>query len=99
MTKEESEKALSIAKHNNKKSEKHSKHKISGIFFMDDLTWTVWIDNVPYSSVGQKEEFSLDEVSEEKVTLTMNDGTTSEIFVNADSEEPVPLSQPAESRK
>jgi hypothetical protein len=91
MTDKESEKVLSIAKQKNQKSFKRCGHKISGIFFVDDSTWTVWIDNVPYSSIGQKEEFSIDEVSEEKVVLTTNDGFTLDIYVDANVDNPDPV--------
>ncbi|MDR1609431.1 MAG: hypothetical protein LBR78_01070 [Holosporales bacterium] len=56
--------------------------KLSGILYIDEDHWTVWIDDVPYSSIGQKDKFSIDEVTEDGVLLTMEDGSTIIISVN-----------------
>ena len=59
--------------------------KISGIFYVDDENWTVWINDVPYSSIGQQEDFSIDSVSEHYVCLTLNDGSTLNLDITTDS--------------
>ncbi|MDR1488542.1 MAG: hypothetical protein LBI26_02280 [Holosporales bacterium] len=59
-----------------KENLKQKKMEITGIFFLDKETWTVWIDNVSYSSIGQKQNFSIDDVNENEVTITMKDGET-----------------------
>jgi hypothetical protein len=56
--------------------------RLSGILYIDGDNWTVWIDDVPYSSIGQKDDFSIDEVTEDCVLLTMSDGSTISISVN-----------------
>jgi hypothetical protein len=91
MSEDESEEAYNNMAKRPAKRWKQAKHRISGIFFVNDSTWTVWIDNVPYSSPGQKEDFSIDEVSEDSVTLTMNDGITIDICVNADCDNGSPI--------
>ena len=50
--------------------------KVTGIFFVDDSNWVVWINDTAYSSVGQKESFSIDEVNENEVIITKTTGET-----------------------
>jgi hypothetical protein len=50
--------------------------KISGIFYIDGDTWTVWINEAAYSTIGQHKDFSIDSVGEDYITLTLNDGRT-----------------------
>jgi hypothetical protein len=50
--------------------------KISGIFYVDENTWTVWINGEAYSTIGQQKDFSIDGVNEDFITLTLNDGKT-----------------------
>ena len=80
---EDSIKALSLAKQSNTNDiPQTSNLKLSGIFFVDEQNWTVWIDGNPYSEIGQHENFSIDEVSESEVTITTSDGDTSILSVN-----------------
>jgi hypothetical protein len=48
---------------------------VSGILYMCEDNWTVWIDGVAYSTIGQQNGFSIDAVTENMVSLTLNDGT------------------------
>lgn len=83
MNDEDSIKALSLAKQSNTNdSLQTSNLKLSGIFFIDEQNWTVWIDGNPYSEIGQHENFSIDEVSESEVIITTSDGDTSILSVN-----------------
>ncbi|MDR1333127.1 MAG: hypothetical protein LBJ69_01860 [Holosporales bacterium] len=83
MSPEESELVLrSIEKRKAVHPSKHMK-KLSGILYVDEDNWTVWIDGTPYSSIGQHEEFSIDEVTEDNVSLTMSDGSTTVLSVEA----------------
>ncbi|MDR3224323.1 MAG: hypothetical protein LBT03_01925 [Holosporales bacterium] len=84
MDKEESEKVLQVFRDKNKSDTRKNKtHKVSGIFFVEDDNWTVWIDGVPYSSIGQQNEFSIDEVTRDSVSLTMSDGKTIRLSVSS----------------
>ena len=75
MDNEDSKKALLFAKQsNNEKTQKHTELKLSGIFFIDEQNWTIWLNGVAYSEYGQHENFSIDEVSESKITVTTSDG-------------------------
>lgn len=58
--------------------------KLSGVFFIDENNWTVWINDKAYSSIGQQKEFSIDEVSENGVYLSLQDGKT--IFLSVEIE-------------
>lgn len=75
MNDEDSKKALELAKESTQ--EPYSgEMKLSGIFFMDESNWVVWINGKAYSTIGQQGNFSIDEVSESDVTITMSDGKT-----------------------
>ena len=75
MDNEDSKKALLFAKQsNNEKTQKHTELKLSGIFFIDEQNWTIWLNGVAYSEYVQHENFSIDEVSESKITVTTSDG-------------------------
>ncbi len=79
---EDSEKAILMAQQKKKVQKINNEHlKVSGIFFIDESNWTVWINDESYSSIGQKEDFSIDEVSENNVILTTSEGNTLEISV------------------
>ena len=69
-SKEESESILEYI------SPKSNIYKVSGILYLDDNNWIIWINDKPYNSTGLKEEFSIDEVYEDKVTLTLKNGQT-----------------------
>lgn len=90
MTVDESNNILEMtSKKKSSDSEKKSEtdFKISGIFYIDTDNWTVWINDIAYSSIGQQKNFSIDEVSENYVVLTMNDGVTLNLSINS-SEDP-----------
>lgn len=83
---EDSKKSIFMAKQKKKLKKTNSKNfKVSGIFFIDELNWTAWINDEVYSSIGQKGDFSIDEVSENSVILTTSDGDTIEISVGENS--------------
>ncbi len=83
MNDEDSIKALSLAKQSNTNdTEQTSNLKLSGIFFVDEQNWTIWINSKPYSEIGQHEDFSIDEVSESEVTITTSDGDAIILSVN-----------------
>ena len=66
-------------------TENSNKHlKLSGIFFIDENNWTVWVNDQAYSSIGQQKDFSIDEVSENGVFLSLPDGKT--IFLSVSIE-------------
>ena len=54
---------------------------VSGLLFVSNSNWTIWINDVPYSSVGQKSNFSIDEVSESGAIITTPDGCTLNLSV------------------
>ncbi|MDR2667403.1 MAG: hypothetical protein LBB34_04840 [Holosporales bacterium] len=81
-TDEETDQILKILKKSKNDNSETKALNVSGIFYIDNLNWTIWIDGIPYSSIGQKKDFSIDEVSEDAVVLTMPDGKTIEISVN-----------------
>ncbi len=73
----DSKKALSLAKQSNKEeTQKIPELKLSGIFFVDDQNWTIWLNDIAYSEYGQYENFSIDAVSESEVTITNSDSET-----------------------
>lgn len=84
MEDEDSQRAISIAKQSTEASTKNQNTdlKLSGIFFIDDDNWTVWINDSAYSSIGQQGDFSIDEVSESEVVLTTKDGNSIHLSVN-----------------
>jgi hypothetical protein len=60
--------------------------KITGIFYTNDENWTIWINGTRYSSVGQYDNFSIDKVEEDAVTITFLDGVTKIFNVFTDDE-------------
>jgi hypothetical protein len=60
---------------------------ISGIVYVDELHWTVWINGIPYYQAGQYDNFSIDVVTENEVTITKQDGTTIAMAVSSDCRE------------
>jgi hypothetical protein len=76
MTTQESSKILSsLQGHNLDKKAYDKNFKISGIFYVNSDNWTVWINGIAYSTIGQQPDFSIDSVSENYVSITLNDGT------------------------
>lgn len=86
MTKEESHNILNFINSRGKNDKKEVENlKLSGIFYMDENNWTVWINNEAYSTIGQQTYFSIDEVSENNVSVTLQDGTTLCLSVSPNS--------------
>jgi hypothetical protein len=85
MSDEESRQAIRALKKHMAVQHSINYRKLSGILYVNEDNWTVWIDDIPYSSIGQKDEFSIDEVTEDSVSLTMRDGATINISVNHDN--------------
>ena len=90
MSEKESAKILNfINSKNTEKPQKASLPKrdltISGIFYVDHNTWTIWINDIAYSTIGQQADFSIDEVSENSVSLTLQDGVTLCLSVSPDT--------------
>lgn len=82
MSSTESEKVLSMLDNDKQKGNiDTTSFKITGIMFNDDLNWIVWINDKPYTTIGEKEGFSIDSVSERNVLLTKSDGTTLDLEV------------------
>jgi hypothetical protein len=87
MTEQESSKILSHLKsHNSNKNIPNKNFKISGIFYINSDSWTVWINGIAYSTIGQQPDFSIDSVSENYVSLTLNDGTCLNLSVATDEQ-------------
>ena len=83
MTAEESEAVLSaMVGKNQDQAGAYKDLKLSGIFYMNEDDWTVWINDIAYSTIGQQRDFSIDEVSEESVCLTLSDGKTLQLSVS-----------------
>ena len=61
----------------------HKVYKISGIFYLSSDNWIVWINDKAYTSVGQQTDFAIDEVSENSVILSFEDGRTVKLNVDA----------------
>lgn len=70
----DSEKILSMLKES--KNRIGNNFKVTGIVFINNEDWVVWINNKAYSSIGENGEFSIDEVNENTVVITQNDGKT-----------------------
>ncbi|MDR0942679.1 MAG: hypothetical protein LBM19_03665 [Holosporales bacterium] len=88
MNAEESEQAFNAVKQKGTNKESNSeKHRVSGIFYVNEDNWTVWIDNVPYSSTGQKGDFSIEAVTEKTATLTTQNGSIIELSVEQGDDE------------
>ena len=82
MSDEDSEKAISLAKRS-AESEQHENNplQLSGIFFVDESNWTVWIGDATYSTLGKYGDFSIDKVTDAAVTVTTSEGNTLELSV------------------
>jgi hypothetical protein len=106
MTSGESSKILNVLKNRNhqppEQRNKSKKYKLSGIFYVDQNRWTVWINDIPYSSIGQQSDFSIDAVTEDGVSLTTNDGSTVNLSVEVgydENQNEEPKSQNEEKQK
>ena len=75
MSDDDSKRVLAMLKED-KRPVKTNNLKVTGIVFIDDLNWIIWINDKPYNSIGEKGEFSIDEVTENSVIITQNDGKT-----------------------
>ncbi len=67
------------------KSIDESALKISGICYVSEEDWIVWINGVGYSTIGQHGNFSIDAVCEDSVTISFQNGITSVLNVSTDS--------------
>ncbi|MDR3030971.1 MAG: hypothetical protein LBU35_01130 [Holosporales bacterium] len=77
MSEEESKEVFNILNKRQKSPESSLKELfVSGIFYVDETNWTIWINDIPYSSIGQQKDFSIDAVSESGVYLTSLDGSS-----------------------
>ncbi len=56
------------------KTNKKTVYKLSGILFVNAHNWTVWINNKPYHSIGQYNDFFINAVSSNSVLITCKDG-------------------------
>lgn len=76
MSDEDSRKAILLAKQYGTVDSSNNvvNFKLSGIFFIDEMNWTIWLNGIPYSDAGQHGNFSIDEVSETEVVITRADG-------------------------
>ncbi|MDR1476318.1 MAG: hypothetical protein LBI20_03310 [Holosporales bacterium] len=85
MTAQESSKILAISKRQNTmKKESNKKFKISGIFYINEENWTIWINGVAYSTIGQQRDFSINSVTANEVSLTLEDGAMLVLSVTTD---------------
>ena len=83
MNDDDSQKATTLAKQSEETKEFSSGgFKLSGIFFIDEANWTIWLNGKAYSAIGQQGDFSIDEVSENEVTITNSDGNTIKLSVS-----------------
>lgn len=69
--------------------------KLRGIFYIDEENWTIWINDISYSTPGKHDLFSIDAVSENSVSLTLSNGSSVVLEVAEEDEEP--LEQKAEN--
>ena len=77
MSDSDSKKAILLAKQYGKSdSNEDTNFKVSGIFFIDEMNWTIWLNGAPYSEAGQHGNFSIDEGSENEVIVTTSSGET-----------------------
>jgi hypothetical protein len=79
MSLEESIEIYNMIKNRNKEGKETQDscdYKVSGILYINDENWTVWINGAPYSRIGQHKNFSIDSVSAEGVSLTLPNGQT-----------------------
>lgn len=75
MNDEDSKKAILLAKQHGKTDTVDDANlKLSGIFFIDESNWTIWLNGTSYSEAGQHGNFSIDEVSESEVAITLSTG-------------------------
>jgi hypothetical protein len=84
MSEEESQKMQDFVEKTKKSSQEEQILKISGIMYVDELNWTVWINGAPYLEAGQYDGFSIDEVTSNEVTITKQDGTTTVMGVSSE---------------
>ncbi len=70
--------------------------KLSCVFYLNQENWTIWINNKQYSTIGQNDDFSIDEVNEDSVILTLIDGQTLNLTVSDDIEDNTPHKKVAE---
>ena len=67
-----------------KKIIKKIEYKLSGICYMSPDNWIVWINGQAYNKIGQYNHFSIDEVSQDSVTITTSDCKTIHLSVKCE---------------
>lgn len=83
MNDSDSKKAIFLAKQYEKSdTNEDNNFKLSGIFFIDEMNWTIWLNGTPYSEIGQHGNFSIDEVSDNEVIITTSSGETFALSVD-----------------
>lgn len=65
-----------IKSENDQSSANKKDFKLDGILFVCDDNWCVWINSEAYKTCGQHQGFSIDEVTPEEVTITLDNGNT-----------------------
>lgn len=68
-----------------KKKRKRVEYKLSGICYLSQHSWTVWINGQTYNKIGQYTDFSIDEVTSDSVTITTLDCKTIHLTVRCDA--------------
>lgn len=67
-----------------KKIIKRIEYKLSGICYISQDNWIVWINSQAYNKIGQYNYFSIDEVSQDSVTITTPDCKTIHLSVKCE---------------
>ena len=68
-------------KRKKKKIKRTREYKLSGICYLSQDNWIVWINGKAYSKIGQYNHFSIDDVSRDSVTITTSNCKTMHLKV------------------
>lgn len=71
-------------KRKKKKVKRRVEYKVSGICYLSQSNWIVWINGKAYSRIGQYNHFSIDSVSKNSVTITTSDCKTMHLRVKCE---------------
>lgn len=71
-------------KRKKKKIKRRIEYKVSGICYLSQNNWIVWINGKAYSKIGQYSNFSIDAVSKDSVTITTSDCKTMHLRVKCE---------------
>ena len=74
-------------KRKKKKIRRRIEYKVSGICYLSQNNWIVWINGKAYSKIGQYNHFSIDAVSRNSVTITTSDCKTMHLRVKCEDSE------------